>query len=69
MSQQSGFVPINYRIAGAILLILGVVILLGAAFSKWIAALSLPPLAFPVGVVLSLVGLYVLWIARRQNGD
>lgn len=69
MSQQSGFVPINYRIAGSALLVLGVVVLFAVVLGEWIAMLPLPPLALPVGVVLCLIGLYLLWIARRQDGD
>jgi O-antigen ligase len=67
MSRQPGFVPVNYGLAGAVLLGLGLLAMVARAVSPWLGGPELPSLAFPFGIILSLVGLYILWTSRRRN--
>jgi apolipoprotein N-acyltransferase len=66
VKNPSGFVPINFRIAGVLLLTLGILSLLcgiAAALTGWFA----PGLLLILSVLLLLVGLYLLFAVPRGD--
>jgi len=68
MSKQPGFVPANYKIAGNILLILGVVSLIVKGVDYLTGWLSLSNIPFFFGVGCILFGLYlVYYITPREK--
>jgi uncharacterized membrane protein len=69
VSQRSGFVPIRFRVAGKLLLILGAIglVLVGIAqLSGWFA---LPSLVWIASLAMLVVGLYLIWVGRRERED
>jgi hypothetical protein len=66
MSRPSGFVPIRYRVAGQILFTLGAAAVAGFVFSKLTDWFILAPIFGVVGVVLILIGLYLIYIVPPE---
>ncbi|MGD2252322.1 MAG: hypothetical protein PVF70_05330 [Anaerolineales bacterium] len=69
MSQLSGFVPIRFRIAGKLLLILGAIGLVLVGIAQLTAWFALPSAVWIASLVMLAVGLYLIWIARRERED
>ena len=69
MSQLPGFVPIRFRIAGRLLLIIGAMglALVGVALlTGWFA---LPSAVWISSLAILALGLYLIWIGRRERED
>lgn len=66
MSQQPGFVPIDFRLAGSVLLGLGILCLAAYAGSQLAGWFPAPSLIGPLGIALTLIGLYVRWASRHK---
>ena len=63
MSQRSGFVPIDFRLAGWILLAVGILIVAVRLIADWIGIFRMPAVSVPLGVIALLV------IGCKRIGD
>lgn len=66
MSRPSGFVPIQFRAAGGILLTLGAATLTGFIISKITDWFSMSPIIGIAGGVLVLIGLYLIYMVPPE---
>jgi hypothetical protein len=66
MNRPAGFVPINYRLTGKLLLILGVVGLLATGLGALTGWFRLPRVIFIVCIVLIPVSLYLLLVPKDE---
>lgn len=62
MSQFSGFVAINFQLAGKILLVLGTVGLVAVGVSKLTGWFTLPSVVVIFGLVMILASLYLIYV-------
>ena len=67
MNRPAGFVPINYRIAGKVLLILGLIGLLVTGVDAITGWFGLPKVILIVSVVLIPVSLYLLFVVPKEE--
>ncbi len=67
MSQPSGFVPINFRAAGVLLLTAGVTALLASALSWLTGWFRVSEALVVFGGGAALIGLYILYVSRRPE--
>lgn len=67
MGVPSGLVPIHFRTAGLLLIVLGGAGLL-FRFIAWLAGWAVPTLLLPASVAILIVGLY-LYFTLRTEGD
>jgi len=68
MSKESGFVPANYKLAGNILLFLGIISLLAKGVDYFTGWLSLSNIPLFFGMACVLIGLYlVYYIVPREE--
>lgn len=66
MSRQSGFVPIQFHIAGKLLLVLSGIGLLAAAVAKLTAWFAFPSMALIMSLIAIPIGLYLVLVAPRE---
>ncbi len=66
MNRPAGFVPINYRLAGKLLLILGIVGLLATGVDALTGWFRLPRVVFIASLVLIPVSLYLLKVPKEE---
>ena len=66
MNRPAGFVPANYRLAGKLLLILGVIGLLAEGVDALTGWFGLPRVVLIVSLVLIPVSLYLLKVPKEE---
>lgn len=66
MNRPAGFVPINYRLTGKILLILGIVGLLATGLDALTGWFSLPGVIPIVSLIFIPVSLYLLIVPKDE---
>ena len=66
MNRPAGFVPINYRITGKLLLILGIIGLLVTGVDALTGWFGLPRVVFILSVALIPVSLYLLLVPKEE---
>jgi hypothetical protein len=66
MSDQPGFVPIRFALAGRILITLGVAVVTAFLISKLTAWFPLAWVFGLVGLFLILIGLYLVYIVPKE---
>ena len=66
MNRPAGFVPVNYRLAGKLLLILGIIGLLATGVDALMGWFGLPKVVFIVSLVLIPVSLYLLTVPKEE---
>jgi len=67
MNRPAGFVPVNYRLAGRLLLVLAGIGLLAAAVDALTAWFGLPKWVLIVSLGLLPVGLYLLIVPPEEK--
>jgi hypothetical protein len=67
MNQPAGFVPANYRLAGRLLLILGIIGLLATGADALTGWFGLPRVVLIVSLVLIPVSLYLLKVPKEEK--
>jgi hypothetical protein len=67
MNRPAGFVPINYRLAGKLLLILGGIGLLATGVDALTSWFGLPTIVLIVSLVLIPVSLYLLFVVPKEE--
>ena len=67
MNQPAGFVPVNYRLAGRLVLIMAGIGLLAVAVDALTAWLGLPKWVLIVSLGLLPVGLYLLKVPPEEE--
>lgn len=67
MSQDSGFVPIRFRLAGRLLLTLGVIGLLLVGASALTGWFTLPPAVLILSLLLIAVSVYILIVSPKDD--
>jgi hypothetical protein len=67
MGQSSGFVPIHFFVAGLLLISFGIAGLFLVALSALTDWFKLPSIVLASSLALLPIGLYLLFIARREN--
>ena len=66
MNRPAGFVPVNYRLAGKLLLILGIIGLLVTGVDALTGWIGLPRVVFIVSLALIPVSLYLLTVPKEE---
>jgi hypothetical protein len=69
VSQFSGFVPINFRVAGIFLLIMGTTGLILVSISAITGWFALPSAVLITSLAAIPVSLYLFYIATREKTD
>lgn len=69
MSQDSGFVPIRFHLAGRLLLALGVIGLILIGVSTLTGWFTLPSAVLILSLLLIVVSLYILIVAPKDDDD
>jgi hypothetical protein len=67
MNRPAGFVPINYRVTGKLLLILGGIGLLATGVDALTGWFGLPTIILVVSLVCVLVSLYLLFVVPKEE--
>ena len=67
MNRPAGFVPINYRLAGKLSLILGGIGLLATGVDALTSWFGLPTIVLIVSLVLIPVSLYLLFVVPKEE--
>lgn len=67
MNRPAGFVPVNYRLAGKLLLILGGIGLITSVVDALTGWFGLPKIVPIVSLVLIPVSLYLLFIVPKEE--
>jgi hypothetical protein len=62
---RSGFVPIDFRLAGWVLVALGFLTIAVKLASRWTGSFPFPTLSLPLGLILAGIGAYLLWVDSR----
>ena len=66
MNRPAGFVPVNYRLAGKLLLILGIIGLLATGVDALTDWFELPRVVVIVSLVFIPVSLYLLIVPKEE---
>jgi hypothetical protein len=66
MNRPAGFIPINYRMAGRLLLVVGGLGLLVTGVDALTGWFGLPPVVFIVSLVCIPVSLYLLFVPKKE---
>ena len=66
MNRPAGFIPINYRLAGKLLLILGGIGLLVTGVDALTGWFRLPAVVFIVSLVCIPISLYLLVVPKKE---
>jgi hypothetical protein len=69
VSQLTGFVPPNWRFAGKLLLIIGILSLIIVGISMLTGWLELPPAVLIFGLATILIGLYLLFVVPEKENE
>ena len=69
MNQPTGFVPPNWRFAGKLLLIVGILSLIFVGASTLTGWLALPLEVLIFGLATILIGLYLLFVVPEEEVD
>lgn len=69
MSQFSGFMPINFKLAGRILFVLGILGLIAVGISMITGWFTLPSLVGVFSLVMILVSLYLIFVAPDEKKE
>ncbi len=67
MSRLSGFVPINFSLAGKLLVAAGVIGLILSALARFTNLQALPSVVTYMSIVAIPLGFYVIWAARKAE--
>jgi hypothetical protein len=67
MNRPAGFVPVNYRLAGKLLLILGGMGLLATGVDALTGWFGLPTIVLIVSLVCLPVSLYLLFVVPKEE--
>ena len=67
MNRPAGFVPVNYRLAGKLLLILGGIGLLATGVDALTGWFGLPTIVLIVSLVCLPVSLYLLFVVPEEK--
>jgi hypothetical protein len=67
MNQPAGFVPANFRLAGRILLIIGIIGLVLVGVSKLTGWFALPQIVLVISLVAIPVSLYLIYVVPREK--
>lgn len=67
MNRPAGFVPVNYRLAGKLLLILGGIGLITSGVGALTSWFELPKMVTIVSLVLVPVSLYLLLVVPKEE--
>ena len=69
MSQLTGFVPPNWKFAGKLLLIIGILSLIFVVASTLTGWFELPLVVLIFGLATILIGLYLLFVVPEEEID
>lgn len=69
MSRSSGFVPINFRLGGKLLLAAGVLGLLFTGLAALTKLRAMPPLIIYASLAAIPLGLYMIFVVPREDQD
>ncbi|MGD8405297.1 MAG: hypothetical protein PVJ21_16675 [Anaerolineales bacterium] len=67
MNQLPGFVPANFRLAGRLLLIIGMISLVLVGVSKLTGWFALPQIVLVFSLALIPVSLYLIYVVPREK--
>jgi hypothetical protein len=67
MSRFSGFIPINFRLAGKLLFIAGVIGLVLAGADSLSSMFSIPSLIIYLSLAAILAGLYMIFLGPKEE--
>jgi hypothetical protein len=67
MNQPSGFVPIQFHMAGRILLVIGIIGIVLFTVARLTGWFALPPAILGVSIVVILVSLYLIFVVPREE--
>lgn len=67
MSKPAGFVPIQFHLAGRILLAIGIIGLVSFGISTLTGWFALSPVTLGVSIALILVSLYLIFVVPREE--
>jgi hypothetical protein len=68
MSKPAGFVPIQFHMAGRILLVIGIIGLVSFGVSTLTGWFALPIATLGVSIALILISLYLIFFVPREEG-
>jgi hypothetical protein len=68
MSKPAGFVPIQFHMAGRILLVIGIIGLVSFGVSALTGWFALPIATLGVSIALILISLYLIFFVPREEG-
>jgi hypothetical protein len=67
MSKPAGFVPIQFHMAGRILLVIGIIGLVSFGVSTLTGWFALPTATLGVSIALILISLYLIFVVPREE--